>query len=69
VGRTLIALAAAFATILGALIVFAVPLPALPFLAVAVLAAHPIAFRLRREDRLPALVGLALVTAVFALLF
>jgi len=69
VGRTLLALAAGFALVLGALLVAQIPLPALPFLGAAMLAAHPQAFRLRTEDRRPALIGMALITAVFAVLF
>ena len=68
VRRTVIALALAFVAVLVALAIFAVPLPALPFLGVAVVAAHPRTLRFRKGEGRTAVIGLAVLAAVFAVL-
>jgi len=67
--RTVVALAVAFAAVLVALFASGIALPALPFLGVAVVAVHPEARRLRPEDRKPALLGVAVLTVLFAILW
>jgi hypothetical protein len=67
--RTVIALAAAFATTLLVLLITEASVPALPFLGVAILVAHPEARRLPAEDRRTAAVGLVILIALFVMLF
>lgn len=69
VARTVAALAVAFAAVLVALWLVPAPLPALPFLGVAVVAAHPETRRFRPHERGAALVGMAVLTAVLAVLW
>ena len=68
VGRTALALAVGFAAVLAALFVLQIPLPALPALGLAVVVAQPRTWRLRREERWKAIGGMALITALFAVL-
>jgi len=63
-GRSLAGLAAGFAAVLGALLLLEEAVPALPFLAVGFLAAHPRCFRLRPQDRRAAAQGLTLSVVV-----
>lgn len=69
VRRTIVALACALTVTAAVVIVSERGVPALPFLGVAMLAAHPEARRLPREDRVRALVGLVALALVFAMLF
>ncbi len=64
-GRSVAGLAAGFAAVLGALIVFEAGVPALPFLAAGFLAVNPRCLRLRAEDRRPAVIGLLVAVGVF----
>ena len=67
--RTTLALAGGFALVLIALLVFAMPLPALPFLGAAFVAAHPVTLRFRKGEKRTAAIGLAIATLVFAALW
>lgn len=66
--RSGVALALAYAAVFALVALTARPIPALPFLAAAVLVAHPRARRLTREDRRPAFIGMAAITLLFILL-
>ena len=68
VRKTVAAFALAYALTFGAVALLGQALPALPLLAVAFVAVHPAVWRLRPEDRRPALVGVVITTAVFVAL-
>ncbi len=67
--RTVIALALGLGATLIAVLVSGIGLPALPFLGVSIVAAHPEARRIPREDRVKAAVGIGALIALFAALF
>jgi len=69
VRRTVVAIAVGYLVVAALLVVFAQALPALPVLGVAVLLAHPEARRIPPEDRRTAWIGMAALTALFALLW
>lgn len=64
VRRTIVALGVGFAAVLLALLLAPVPLPALPFLGAAVVAAQPRTWRFRPGEGRTALIALAVLTAV-----
>lgn len=67
--RTVLALATGLALTLLVVVLTARALPALPFLGAAVVAAHPEARRVPREDRTKAIVALVGLSVLFGLLF
>jgi hypothetical protein len=67
--RTVVALAFGLALTLVVVMVFRIGIPALPFLGVAIVIAHPEARRLPKEDRVRAAIGLGVLAAIVALLF
>ncbi len=67
-GRTAVALGSAFVVVLVALIVFAQPLPVLPFFGVAMLIAHPELRVVPKKDRVAAAVGMVTITLLFVAL-
>jgi hypothetical protein len=69
VRRTVVALAAGFAATLGVVLATEAGVPALPFLGVAMLVAHPEARRLPPQDRRTAAIGLVVIVALFMLVF
>ncbi len=69
VNRTTLALALGFAAVLSALLLLFVPLPALPFLGLAVVLAHPETRRFRPHERRRAALGLLVLTVLFAVLW
>lgn len=69
VRRTVIALGIGLAVTLGVVLATGAGIPALPFLGAAVVAAHPEARRLPREDRAKAAWGLLAIALLFAVLF
>jgi hypothetical protein len=69
VRRTVIALGLGLAVTLAIVLATGVGIPALPFLGAAVVAAHPEARRLPKEDRAKAAWGLLAIGVLFAVLF
>ncbi|MFK7987636.1 MAG: hypothetical protein AB8I08_16570 [Sandaracinaceae bacterium] len=69
VRRSALGLAIGLVLTLGALLVFQVAVPALPFLGVGVLCCQPEARRLPHEDRRTALVGVGVLLVLFAVAF
>jgi len=69
VRRTALALALAFAAVLAALWLLATPLPALPFLGLAVVLAHPRTWRFRKGEGRTAAMALVVLVALFAVLW
>lgn len=69
VRKTVIALAAGLAVTLVVVVATGVGIPALPFLGVAVVLAHPEARRLPKKDRATALLGLGALVIVLGALF
>jgi hypothetical protein len=67
--RTMVALAGAFALTMVAVLTTELPLPVLPFMAAAMLVAHPRARQLPREDRKPAAIGLGVLMIVYAIVW
>lgn len=64
--RTVVALAAGYAAVFTLVAVTAWPLPALPFLGIAVLCAHRDAWRIPRHERRRAFLGMAVFTVAIA---
>lgn len=67
--RGAVALAVGFAATFSTAVALEMPLPALPFLGVAILAVHPRARRVPSEDRRSAIFGLGALTAFFCVLW
>lgn len=68
VSRTLVALALGLAATLATVLLTGIGVPALPFLGLAVVLAHPEARRIPHPDRPKALVGIAIVVLLFGAL-